>query len=214
MTHFLATVDHRPLVHSMACEIWRSVGDCLEQAANPLQAIALFDRQSSWVREEVGVRPGVVSLGNSVGQGTWRGFRIPLAMQADPRLPGVKQRQWIRVVLEKEILDRVGQPTVAPTSSRHRVACRACLMVSRPTFPIDQGCECHASVKIISPRQNHKFGAMAKFPLRNPGPDRNYSAPRRKAHGSNAGWSSQVARQAHNLKVRGSNPLPATNESR
>ena len=29
-----------------------------------------------------------------------------------------------------------------------------------------------------------------------------------------AGWSSQVARQAHNLKVRGSNPLPATNKSR
>ena len=27
----------------------------------------------------------------------------------------------------------------------------------------------------------------------------------------NAGWSSPVARQAHNLKVRGSNPLPATN---
>jgi hypothetical protein len=26
----------------------------------------------------------------------------------------------------------------------------------------------------------------------------------------NAGWSSPVARQAHNLKVRGSNPLPAT----
>ena len=25
-----------------------------------------------------------------------------------------------------------------------------------------------------------------------------------------AGWSSLVARQAHNLKVRGSNPLPAT----
>src|SRR5215468_8263791 len=27
---------------------------------------------------------------------------------------------------------------------------------------------------------------------------------------TNAGWSSPVARQAHNLKVRGSNPLPAT----
>ena len=26
-----------------------------------------------------------------------------------------------------------------------------------------------------------------------------------------AGWSSPVARQAHNLKVGGSNPLPATN---
>ena len=25
-----------------------------------------------------------------------------------------------------------------------------------------------------------------------------------------AGWSSQVARRAHNPKVRGSNPLPAT----
>jgi hypothetical protein len=28
-----------------------------------------------------------------------------------------------------------------------------------------------------------------------------------------AGWSSQVARQAHNLKVVGSNPTPVTNES-
>ncbi len=28
-----------------------------------------------------------------------------------------------------------------------------------------------------------------------------------------AGWSSPVARQAHNLKVRGSNPLPATKHS-
>ncbi len=27
---------------------------------------------------------------------------------------------------------------------------------------------------------------------------------------SNAGWSSLVARQAHNLKVVGSNPTPAT----
>ena len=29
----------------------------------------------------------------------------------------------------------------------------------------------------------------------------------------NAGWSSPVARQAHNLKVAGSNPAPATNEN-
>ena len=29
---------------------------------------------------------------------------------------------------------------------------------------------------------------------------------------SNAGWSSLVARQAHNLKVVGSNPTPATNK--
>ncbi|CAH1650711.1 hypothetical protein CHELA41_20372 [Hyphomicrobiales bacterium] len=28
-----------------------------------------------------------------------------------------------------------------------------------------------------------------------------------------AGWSSPVARQAHNLKVTGSNPVPATNYS-
>ena len=28
---------------------------------------------------------------------------------------------------------------------------------------------------------------------------------------SDAGWSSLVARQAHNLKVIGSNPIPATN---
>ena len=30
---------------------------------------------------------------------------------------------------------------------------------------------------------------------------------------NNAGWSSPVARQAHNLKVAGSNPAPATNQS-
>ena len=32
-----------------------------------------------------------------------------------------------------------------------------------------------------------------------------------KIYNFDAGWSSQVARQAHNLKVVGSNPAPATN---
>ena len=32
--------------------------------------------------------------------------------------------------------------------------------------------------------------------------------------GQDAGWSSPVARQAHNLKVTGSNPVPATNFAR
>src|SRR5580692_7147080 len=35
--------------------------------------------------------------------------------------------------------------------------------------------------------------------------------PRRGSTTTNAGWSSPVARQAHNLKVTGSNPVPATN---
>jgi hypothetical protein len=33
-------------------------------------------------------------------------------------------------------------------------------------------------------------------------------------HPSVAGWSSPVARQAHNLKVTGSNPVPATNTAK
>ena len=33
-------------------------------------------------------------------------------------------------------------------------------------------------------------------------------------HNFDAGWSSPVARQAHNLKVVGSNPTPATNNFR
>ena len=43
-----------------------------------------------------------------------------------------------------------------------------------------------------------------------------YTAPSRavKLHQSVAGWSSPVARQAHNLKVTGSNPVPATKYSR
>ena len=35
-----------------------------------------------------------------------------------------------------------------------------------------------------------------------------------KVRGSIAGWSSLVARRAHNPKVRGSNPLPATISAR
>ncbi len=30
---------------------------------------------------------------------------------------------------------------------------------------------------------------------------------------TDAGWSSQVARKAHNLEVAGSNPAPATNDN-
>jgi hypothetical protein len=55
----------------------------------------------------------------------------------------------------------------------------------RQNFP----CESERSPLIISPRAEKR---MVKI----------------------AGWSSQVARQAHNLKVVGSNPTPATNESR
>ena len=35
-----------------------------------------------------------------------------------------------------------------------------------------------------------------------------------KAKNTDAGWSSLVARQAHNLKVLGSNPSPATKKAR
>jgi hypothetical protein len=34
--------------------------------------------------------------------------------------------------------------------------------------------------------------------------------PHRQKQQTGAGWSSSVARQAHNLKVVGSNPTPAT----
>ena len=40
-------------------------------------------------------------------------------------------------------------------------------------------------------------------------PPRSHTKP----SGTDAGWSSPVARQAHNLKVTGSNPVPATNLS-
>src|SRR6202142_2578552 len=41
-------------------------------------------------------------------------------------------------------------------------------------------------------------------------PDR---PPVRNSHSIDAGWSSPVARQAHNLKVIGSNPIPATRQA-
>ena len=47
--------------------------------------------------------------------------------------------------------------------------------------------------------------------LATPTPDPS-AGPARPTHKRTAGWSSPVARQAHNLKVRGSNPLPATTD--
>ncbi len=42
---------------------------------------------------------------------------------------------------------------------------------------------------------------------------RNIPTPVQYNHTHNAGWSSPVARQAHNLKAAGSNPAPATNDT-
>ena len=42
-------------------------------------------------------------------------------------------------------------------------------------------------------------------------PDKNNSRADKQPDHGDAGWSSPVARQAHNLKVAGSNPAPATN---
>ena len=41
-----------------------------------------------------------------------------------------------------------------------------------------------------------------------------FPLPALQAPDGDAGWSSPVARQAHNLKVVGSNPAPATNLSK
>src|ERR1700720_4765843 len=52
------------------------------------------------------------------------------------------------------------------------------------------------------------IGALARWP----DPFR-HSAFRHGAQRFIAGWSSPVARQAHNLKVIGSNPIPATKQA-
>jgi len=44
--------------------------------------------------------------------------------------------------------------------------------------------------------------------------DHSINAPKTPRRGLGAGWSSPVARQAHNLKVTGSNPVPATKLSK
>jgi hypothetical protein len=47
-----------------------------------------------------------------------------------------------------------------------------------------------------------RSSTIRQWPNRRPPPKRHYTVT--------AGWSSPVARQAHNLKVTGSNPVPAT----
>ena len=63
------------------------------------------------------------------------------------------------------------------------------------------------------PRHDHRSGPRTRRPLtRARAPDQ----PHRLAghpQTLGAGWSSPVARQAHNLKVTGSNPVPATRTS-
>ena len=52
-----------------------------------------------------------------------------------------------------------------------------------------------------APQPNHAWEA----------PDKTVTGPHVGPYIHDAGWSSPVARQAHNLKVVGSNPTPATN---
>src|SRR6185369_45758 len=57
-----------------------------------------------------------------------------------------------------------------------------------------------------------KRGGAARQPVRQQrNGHKTTPGPPRAAHHGDAGWSSPVARQAHNLKVAGSNPAPATN---
>src|SRR5579872_4056610 len=55
----------------------------------------------------------------------------------------------------------------------------------------------------------------SRSPPGQPSPANNHLLPPHphKPHYPSAGWSSPVARQAHNLKVIGSNPIPATNDT-
>ena len=67
-----------------------------------------------------------------------------------------------------------------------------------------------ASTRIASPRQG---GATTKIasPGRAERQPRSHRPAGRSDNQGDAGWSSPVARQAHNLKAAGSNPAPATN---
>jgi len=56
-------------------------------------------------------------------------------------------------------------------------------------------------------RQERKVAGILEFGLRIGG---EIDSTLFEEHDFIAGWSSQVARQAHNLKAAGSNPAPAT----
>jgi hypothetical protein len=63
-------------------------------------------------------------------------------------------------------------------------------------------------------RQNAPRSPLAPHPQSGrSGPATPTQIPGDPRPGNNAGWSSPVARQAHNLKVTGSNPVPATTDS-
>src|SRR5437868_15213796 len=71
-----------------------------------------------------------------------------------------------------------------------------------PARSADKNFSVHTSTKSRRPRKQTRFsGVVADFKFAQR-PQRTYFL--------NAGWSSLVARQAHNLKVAGSNPAPAT----
>jgi len=73
----------------------------------------------------------------------------------------------------------------------------------RPTLPLHQQC---VARKIAGSRMTKYRGALSARPRSGPirPPSSALPSP------LDAGWSSPVARQAHNLKAAGSNPAPAT----
>jgi hypothetical protein len=108
-------------------------------------------------------------------------------------LPGLQNATYL---LNHEIKRPLSRPKGRPQAAfrRSRETCSASLTGDKSPSAICSGRSVNCQA-VYAPRQNLRFCAPVFCPRQKP---------------YNAGWSSPVARQAHNLKAAGSNPAPAT----
>jgi hypothetical protein len=112
---------------------------------------------------------------------------------AIPRLPA--HGSWMLAGRGQRRLDRPGNP--GRKHGVHNTAKPAIRTARLPSRPGSEDCKPPAVLRFSGSALARKAGSAVRLGAR---------------HGD-AGWSSPVARQAHNLKVAGSNPAPATNFS-
>ncbi len=200
MSNLHGAVNHRPLVKPVAGEIRRPILRRIQQLQRPAQPVPC--------------RPPSGSVSPS-GAGEGEALRKSAAPHPG-RMPLLQQGNTVGIVGEKEILHRMRLPVVPPAPRPHSELPRRLEMPLRPLPPNRLGqrfqIPCRDWIHARPTEANNR--PKSKISLVTTSPTGVGSSPTPKgAWLTIAGWRSQVSRQAHNLKIVGSNPAPATNEN-
>ena len=147
MPHAATPIDHRPLMQSMAGEIWRTITGRLKQAADPFKSLLFLLRHQRLIGKQHAILMSIAATRKMTKRWVLRGFCRPLDGRAVARMPLLEKCERVGVVLEKEIGNRMWQATVASLSGRTSVYHRPIEMCSCQGTPFGDGKRHHIEAR-------------------------------------------------------------------